>query len=138
MRRLVLLFALALPGLSRAPTAAPPVPEARAACTVTVRASNGGPAPIEVDLAASRVRTKNGLWKRLAPRDGLCTRPTLHLGPGAQALGESCTLGLSCRRDRQYRFRVTLGERARWLDFPSAEGTTQAATLDLGDLARLF
>lgn len=109
-------------------------------CEVTIRAANRSVKTIELDLNDSRVKTKSGLWQTLkaAGGEGVCSNAVMGLSARSDAKQAVCTLERPCDQQRRYKFKMMYDGNIVWAYYPSANGWTTDADLDLGDVGRHF
>ncbi|HIG76289.1 MAG TPA: hypothetical protein EYQ24_17440 [Bacteroidetes bacterium] len=111
-------------------------------CTVTIRARNSGSRDIEIDLTDSKVKVRNGLWKRIDKAGGAvrgaCSDDEVSVDHDGETYGETCNLDLGCNTRRRYKFEIKRGGNTHIQYYPSANGWTRRTTIDLGDVSRHF
>ena len=107
-------------------------------CEITIQGANRSEKAIEVDLNASRVKTKSGLWQTLEAGEGVCVSAAMALSAQSGAREATCTLERACDQDRRYKFKMTYDGNIVWAYYPSADGWTKDTTLNLGDIGRHF
>ena len=115
------------------------------ACKINIRAKNLGSRDIDIRWNRSRVRTRVGTWKGMAPL-GTQRRETVRHAKGMAgaalsgtgSIRTSRTVSLACNARRRYRFTLEMGGVEQYYYYPSSSGFTQKTTIDLGDLNRFF
>lgn len=105
------------------------VPAAR--CDITIKGSNSGSRSITFTHSMSRVRIKNGWWKKLGSWYG-------EVRPGG-SLNSVARVSLGCNLRRRYRLYFTTSKFSDVVCYyPSTKGYTGARVINLGDISRYF
>jgi len=95
---------------------------AYAGCAITLKFKNIGTAPVNVNFSSSKVRLKNGTWKKLVNGTG----PTI-----APSQSETITYNavFGCKNQRRYKINFKKGG-ASWNQYyPSATSFTKKTTI---------
>lgn len=105
------------------------VPAAR--CDITFKGRNSGSRSIAFHHSMSRVRIKNGWWKKLGSWSGEAR--------AGGSLNSMARVSMGCNLQRRYRLYFT---KSKWSDvvcyYPSSKTYTKRLVINLGDINRYF